>query len=518
MDISTVSNEAMEFIKEIHPAYLVNSKEQLLSLSLEKADETLDAFTFYRLDCCEIEYTDDTDVVSKKLNEKMTHFLSSMYAFEMPVVFGICAYNGVTNLVIGFYDSKCMGDSLKEILEGSLNGCECTRFQPNFKNRKRDKLNVGFLSSIPTVTLDGEKQMFSLAPLMKSLNGKDYTLLFIARPVDRKDVNNTYKKLINIRDNCFAFSKRTISHQEGTADSKAIMQGNAYSHSTGTSETRGWSGGWSFIVTATKNNSESMSENETFSKNFSETITKTISTNDGVSLEIQNGLALELMEYAGKGIERLRQGTNNGMWETIITFSSAKKENVGIIQSCIAGEMAKPNPDILPYVSGIYELNEKEAQQRTLIVPERLINPGVESKFNMCTVLTTEELGLMCSLPIEPVPDFELKRGKAYPLVSDYLHKNKVGCLCEGKRVIPHMPFSLSFSDLAKHTFVCGITGSGKTNTVKHILTEAQVPFLVVESAKTEYRNIQLGDGKKPVVYTLGKPEINSFRINPFYV
>ena len=227
---------------------------------------------------------------------------------------------------------------------------------------------------------------------------------------------------------------------------------------------------------------------------------------------------MELIEYADKGIERLRQGNNNGMWETIITFSSDEKENVEIIRSCIAGEIAKPNPDILPYVSGIYELNEKEAQNSSLIVPQRLVYSEEKAAANICTALTTEELGFLCSLPIEPVPDFELKRGKVYPLVTDYSKGVKIGCLCEGKRTIPHMPFSLSFDDLVKHTFVCGITGSGKTTTVKRILTEANVPFLVVESAKKEYRNIKLADGRAPIVYTLGKPEINCLQINPFYV
>ena len=65
-----------------------------------------------------------------------------------------------------------------------------------------------------------------------------------------------------------------------------------------------------------------------------------------------------------------------------------------------------------------------------------------------------------------------------------------------------------------KHTFVCGITGSGKTTTVKKILIEAKKPFLVIESAKKEYRNL----AKETEVYTLGKPEINAPQINPFYI
>lgn len=517
-DTDIIAKEAAHFIAKIHPAYLVNSKDQVLSLALSEADNILDAFTFYKINSCTIEYTDDMDEVYKSLNEKMTKVFSSLNSFNMPIVFGICAYKGVTNLVIGFFGDKIQNNTVKSILEGNLNDCDFSPFEPDFAKRERSKISVGYLSSIPSVTLDGEKQKFSLASVMKSLNGKDYTVLFIARPVSREEVNVAYKQLIDIRDKCFAVSKRNVSHQEGVAHSEGNTKGGSYSYSQGESKTTGFNGGISFIVTATYNESTTRSTNESFSTNFSKTVSDAVNKNDGISYDVQNGMALELIEYADKGIERFRQGNNNGMWESIVTFSSDSKENVEIIRSCIAGEIAKPNPDILPLVSGIYELNEEESKNNSLIVPERLIDPELSTVSSICTVLTSEELGLMCSLPVEPVPDFELRRGKVYPLVSDYLNDIKVGCLCEGKRPIPNMPFSFSFDDLVKHTFVCGITGSGKTTTVKRILTNANVPFLVVESAKKEYRNVKLADGKSPIVYTLGKPEINCLRINPFYV
>ena len=44
---------------------------------------------------------------------------------------------------------------------------------------------------------------------------------------------------------------------------------------------------------------------------------------------------------------------------------------------------------------------------------------------------------------------------------------------------------------LNRHTFVCGATGSGKSQTVRHLLesaTKAGIPWLVIEPAKAEYR------------------------------
>ena len=46
------------------------------------------------------------------------------------------------------------------------------------------------------------------------------------------------------------------------------------------------------------------------------------------------------------------------------------------------------------------------------------------------------------------------------------------------------------------HILVCGAQGSGKTNTCLHLLDELwnthKMPFLAIESAKSEYRNLLL--------------------------
>jgi len=60
-------------------------------------------------------------------------------------------------------------------------------------------------------------------------------------------------------------------------------------------------------------------------------------------------------------------------------------------------------------------------------------------------------------------------------------------------------------------------TGASDYNsaTVKKILEASDKSFLVIEPAKKEYRNIKK-DGLQ--IYTLGRPEINCLRINPFYI
>jgi hypothetical protein len=79
--------------------------------------------------------------------------------------------------------------------------------------------------------------------------------------------------------------------------------------------------------------------------------------------------------------------------------------------------------------------------------------------------------------------------------------------------------------DLTRHTLVTGFTGSGKTVTVLQLLhqlwADHGVPFLVLESAKQEYRGLvgvpAVGRGATPLrVYTVGNEGCAPVRLNPF--
>jgi hypothetical protein len=64
-----------------------------------------------------------------------------------------------------------------------------------------------------------------------------------------------------------------------------------------------------------------------------------------------------------------------------------------------------------------------------------------------------------------------------------------LGQLLDRER-LPAGPLTLPRPSLNRHTFVCGATGAGKSQTVRHLLeqaTAASIPWLVIEPAKAEY-------------------------------
>ena len=514
-DTAIVAEQASHFVTTMQPAYMV-SEAIVSDLSYNNSAELLDAVSFYRIKSCSAENPDE---IEQYLNTKMVKFYTAIHALNKPVVYGVVSYAGTTNLVIGVYsDDNNDVETVKSIMQGLLDGIELLPFNPEFTKRNTTSANAGFISGIPSVKIDDEKQFFDIGPIMKSLNGQNFSLLIVSRPVSEDTVSQKYGEMIQIRDACFAVSKRNLSRQHGTSHSVGETEGSSesHSHSSSTTKTKGGSFGLSFILSLNKNwsHSKTESDSDSFSKNYSKTVTDAVNDTEGESHDVQNGFALEMMEYADKAIERLRLGKSNGMWETVITYSAETAAAKQILESCLNGEMAKPNPDLLPAV--VRTVTNRVSKENPVVIP-KILKKETNSSW-LCTCVTSEELGFISTPPIGAVPNFEVRIEKNYPLIADYKPGVVVGNLNDGIRELTNMPFILSDSDLARHTFVCGITGSGKTTTVKRIIDQAQKPFLVIESAKTEYRNIKLGDGSSPIVYTLGRPELNCISLNPFYI
>lgn len=527
-DSRIIGEQTDRFLKLVYPSYFVN--EENLERWLEKdSTSRLQGMTFFRIISCT---ADNVDKVFENVNVRFEKLLTALYSIDIPIAYGIVSRDGVTNLVLGVY-SKSDVESVKTITQGMLSGIDMKEIVPNFSQNQSANIYHGILSGIPSLYVKGQKQSFSLESIMRSLNGQNYTLLFIAKPVSQDIISEKLSELIKVRDQAFAVSKRNITRSNsisnndtenrGTSDSQGNaaeqVAGQVIGHAVGRAVGTfighhlmpgiggfiGGNVGGGLGTMIGRIVSGSKTHSDTYSKSVSETITG----GNAIAGDIQNGFALELMNYADNAIERLKGGQNNGIWQTAIAYSAESKISRNIIRACLSGELSKLDTEKLPMVAF-----EPKMSAEALVIPSFI---GKDYQQNsLCSFINSAELGLLCTVPTESVPDFELRLEKKFPLVASRVESNEIqiGYVVDGKRPIKNMPFGLSDRDLNKHTFVCGITGSGKTTTVKKILIEAKKPFLVIESAKKEYRNIAVDT----IVYTPGKPEINAPQINPFYI
>ncbi|MBQ7704754.1 MAG: DUF87 domain-containing protein [Selenomonadaceae bacterium] len=131
--------------------------------------------------------------------------------------------------------------------------------------------------------------------------------------------------------------------------------------------------------------------------------------------------------------------------------------------------------------------------------------------------ISVQELSIIAALPQKEVPGLALREEVEFGLnVAPVEEENKIplGYLVQDgtERKIP---VSLDRRALDKHTFVTGVTGSGKTTTCQNILINSGLPFLVIEPAKTEYRILKTRCPEL-IFFTPGKQDIAPFFLNPF--
>jgi hypothetical protein len=112
----------------------------------------------------------------------------------------------------------------------------------------------------------------------------------------------------------------------------------------------------------------------------------------------------------------------------------------------------------------------------------------------------------------------------------DRTYPDDLGEVFEGGE-IDHPEMRLDVGQLRKHMFLSGVSGSGKTVASFNLLAQLahqDIPFLVIEPAKTEYRTFKmLRDHPDPTirdlahdmkVFSVGNEEISPFRFNPLAV
>lgn len=83
-----------------------------------------------------------------------------------------------------------------------------------FFDHSHEKSYCGLIPAIPTEKVGDENQTFDISPIARSLNGENFTMLLIAKPISNELIIEEIGKLSNIKDNCFAVSKRNVSRQK----------------------------------------------------------------------------------------------------------------------------------------------------------------------------------------------------------------------------------------------------------------------------------------------------------------
>lgn len=150
------------------------------------------------------------------------------------------------------------------------------------------------------------------------------------------------------------------------------------------------------------------------------------------------------------------------------------------------------------------------------------LNCAPKSMQNWATTFTAEEISAFCRLPV-------LYDGETIEIPKETAAAQDENGIILGKDKNSY-PVTIPPDMLTKHMFVCGVPGSGKTNTMLHLANslwnheverertkqKLHIPFLVLEPAKREYRELALFDIPELLIFSPSACTNFPMEINPF--
>lgn len=433
------------------------------------------------------------------------------------------------------------GSVLKRVTENELND-----FYSSMKKYKR----FGVVDGVPSINSSkkeyGDDVDFQgIDRLINASINMKWRIVILFTPVEYDKVKDIEKNICNYYEKIYKDYKVNYQHQDNS--STTITTGKNDSVSNAIAKVKGWS------ETKTKGNNTQKSSSKTSTsesiaegKNGSTTETTTTSKGDNDSTAKQtgesSGTSYERINRSAKKeiddideflLDRIQRLALRGYYKTNTYIMACNKEDLITIESLYCsifhGDSNSYNT-LTPYILNLHypeEVNNNDILffNHLNVKHDDSYSPlmsTLEKDFGVAAFLTASELSIIAGIPISEVPNLVQSEYVEFGLnVKDSANSDcfSIGHLVNKEIELESIDIKLDKKILNKHIFISGVTGSGKTTTCQKILLESNLPFMVIEPTKTEYRELigKLNENDI-MIFTVGN-ELNSpFRFNPFEI
>ena len=406
--------------------------------------------------------------------------------------------------------SELMDGVIQSKYYNSARNISCVNVIPSFRNEDKEKFVQGIEKFVDT------------------MGNREYSVIILAKPISKQALERQKRGYEGVHSSLSPYRNRSIAYGEneslavtkGMAENFSETVNKSISNTTGknegknsstaetnpdwfigsTTNTEGYSYGesWSEAVT----NGKSITEGTT--RNSSDTDTK--GSSKTITVEHMNRSVTALQEKIDEQLSRIKECEGYGMWECAAYFLA---DDISVSVSAantykalmLGNESSAENSfvsvwdgirnssayDILDYLRcglhPVIEVKTGETFDEQLVTPACFVS-GKELPLLMgmphksvsgLTVSSTAEFGRNVYTKSNNKDKKSIRLGQVY-------HMGKE----EGTEV------SLNLNSFTSHCFVTGSTGSGKSNTTYGLLErfiENEIPFLVIEPAKGEYKD-----------------------------
>lgn len=415
--------------------------------------------------------------------------------------------------------------------------------------------------------------------LLEAIGNYNFTIMVLADPISLSQLKQIRQGYENLETQLSAMNEISYSIQSGETVSSSESYSENYSKAINSSismtqshtEQSGWSKGSSTsrsedvistIFDATENgfnldsarmiaksilhtgqdsNNEGTSGGSSDSESGSETkgetettgtttsTTSTISKNTGTTIQTttKNKHIQELIDRVEWYLKWLNKRENYGMFNCC-TYVISGNASINLMvasqyQALLQGEREISQPVTIN--TWTKENGIEEVRNALMHLTHPTFRSDINDCFSPAMLLSSKELSKQMVLPQRSIVGLSVMDYASFgrEVVRKTPLKNgkvmRIGSVSHMGKVVPNQPVILDVQSMAAHSFVAGTNGSGKSNTVFQIIEElmaAGIPFLVIEPAKGEYKNV-FGNEPSVKVYGTNSKKTDLLRLNPFW-
>lgn len=451
-----------------------------------------------------------------------------------------------------------LGDTLKQTLIGHFPGIKVQN--ENRKTIAELSKKLSALNNVASVSVVGnsktqkdlpnEQFVQGLEKLSLAMSGRAFTGLIIADnqspqsiQMMRKSYQDLYTRLsplqkTQISDTTGSSSSKSKSFSEMNGKQKAAMIGGAAASIAGVAigalkgapvQGIGAVGGAMLggqVAGQLNGFINSLAPNEQITASSSQTTSSTI----------ENKAVTDMMSLVDDLLKKTSEYDSYGLWHVAGYFISDDMSAAEIAASNYRSLMNGENSGREVSAINSWRSNNSENlgdfEDLTTYL-SRFVHPqfiyGGDIRVNAATAVSGKELGLHLGLPRATVPGLPViehaefgKEVTSYQLFSTANSAAPEDRMTIGRIFDLGHPtdkvVELNNRSLNMHTFITGSTGSGKSNAVYQMLSELRqdkIPFLVVEPAKGEYKDV-FGNLPDVNVYSTNPNIAPLINLNPF--
>ena len=524
-----------------------NYLETLKEYRVHPLDEHLKKHNLTRLyHINKIVYDKDEDI-----NEKLVSVFHSVMPFCKNILLVLKGNIGSVDLYLGIRASQISNASTaSEVLHdsflGNFPGSKITATRPSEIPGIFDEhdilspaKNIAYVNILPSERSSKQGDFVQgLEKFIDTVRGNEYICEIIASPIQDRDIEYRMNGFEELYSALFPFSKKTSSHghnegstlTEGITESisdsiskgisKATGRSDGHTHGKNTSfnmgmhmllnfgVSSGTNEGWSTGSNEVSINSDTNTKTDSTSKQIS--TSRTSGTTDNLTIEFRDKSIENLLEKIDKHIKRLKQGCSYGVWEVASYFLAKEKKTAAIAastyRSLLLGEetgIEKPNFTIFDsaeHETAIIQEALFYCEHPMFLIPANDLSHSVNNVYALSptSYINGKELAILLNLPRKSVNGIMVTEMAEFGrnVLTDSSHARReieIGHIFHMGQKEDAL-VSLNIDSLTSHCFVTGSTGSGKSNTVYKLIEEVSkepfnIPFLVIEPAKGEYRN-----------------------------